>query len=571
MSNERHVVVIGGGLAGMTVAKELAERGVRVTILEAGLRLGGKAGADERLLPGEGGERAAAWVDHGYHIFPGWYRNVRRLLRELGILGRLLDTNTLYVLARPERSGTPPRVYAHHSFTSIRALLHNVFETILPWHLSFMSFFSMLDLTTQSYSLRGFLDRVSVSGFFRSRFYRHEAIANFHQQTVLQASAIPFYELSAMTMQKIVKAFMGTPSPMLSMFDDDLQTAFIEPFRARLVELGVKISTSHAVTGFEVAGDRATMVNATKWGDEPDDFDDPGDAYVVTVPHDTATSMVSPTLFEREKSTLETEDGAPLAGLWHLSSSPMAAMQVYFDRRLPNVPRWHTNLHESKYGMSFIDISQHWIPLRDQPRTVLAVIASNFKPLVGLPEPEQVRHLLAELLDFVGFDAAGEPLYRFDAEDGFLADGGPMVEAEAEENCGFRTIGADIRLHWQPNVQTPLFLNTSGAWRHRPGSRTALSNVYIAGDYCRSEADLTCMEGAVMSGLATARDILEDFGLPHADVAPLKLELPPRWQLVALKWAALPLWLPLGLYYAIQRWTAPDLSGVAEAPRRRPR
>ncbi|HSO64790.1 MAG TPA: FAD-dependent oxidoreductase, partial [Ornithinibacter sp.] len=38
----RHVVVVGGGIAGLTAALALAERGVRVTVLEREERLGGR-------------------------------------------------------------------------------------------------------------------------------------------------------------------------------------------------------------------------------------------------------------------------------------------------------------------------------------------------------------------------------------------------------------------------------------------------------------------------------------------------------------------------------------------------
>ena len=62
------VIVVGGGLAGMTVARELAVRGWRVILLERSRRLGGKAGSEFRN---------GRLVEHGYHVFPQWYPNVR--------------------------------------------------------------------------------------------------------------------------------------------------------------------------------------------------------------------------------------------------------------------------------------------------------------------------------------------------------------------------------------------------------------------------------------------------------------------------------------------------------------
>ena len=40
-----HVLIIGGGLAGLAAATALAPRGIRVTVLESRNRLGGRAGS----------------------------------------------------------------------------------------------------------------------------------------------------------------------------------------------------------------------------------------------------------------------------------------------------------------------------------------------------------------------------------------------------------------------------------------------------------------------------------------------------------------------------------------------
>src|SRR5262249_39302475 len=80
-------VIIGGGLAGMTVALELAKRQWPVTLVESEYRLGGKAGSQHR---------GVFWEDHGYHIFPAWYMNTRRLLNDIGSLGNLIDLHQFH-------------------------------------------------------------------------------------------------------------------------------------------------------------------------------------------------------------------------------------------------------------------------------------------------------------------------------------------------------------------------------------------------------------------------------------------------------------------------------------------
>lgn len=82
------IVVIGGGLAGLTAALHLAERGLRVTILEADPeRLGGRAmGGPPAYVPaGTGADPYPFASEHGIHGIWGQYHNLRGMLDRLGI------------------------------------------------------------------------------------------------------------------------------------------------------------------------------------------------------------------------------------------------------------------------------------------------------------------------------------------------------------------------------------------------------------------------------------------------------------------------------------------------------
>ena len=70
-------VVVGGGIAGMSAAIVLAERGVAVTVLEANDHLGGRLGAWPERLP-DGTEQ---YVEHGFHAFFRHYYTWRSILR----------------------------------------------------------------------------------------------------------------------------------------------------------------------------------------------------------------------------------------------------------------------------------------------------------------------------------------------------------------------------------------------------------------------------------------------------------------------------------------------------------
>jgi hydroxysqualene dehydroxylase len=77
MNADVDVVVVGGGLAGLSAATALAERGVRVLVLEARPNLGGRATAFTDPATGER-------VDNGQHVLLGCYHETFRFFRRLG-------------------------------------------------------------------------------------------------------------------------------------------------------------------------------------------------------------------------------------------------------------------------------------------------------------------------------------------------------------------------------------------------------------------------------------------------------------------------------------------------------
>ena len=79
MSSRPRVVILGGGIAGLTAAWRLSEPGwegrfASITVLERGFRLGGK-GASGRGVHGR-------IEEHGLHVWLGHYDNAFRLIRD---------------------------------------------------------------------------------------------------------------------------------------------------------------------------------------------------------------------------------------------------------------------------------------------------------------------------------------------------------------------------------------------------------------------------------------------------------------------------------------------------------
>lgn len=80
---ETDVIVVGGGIAGLSAGVALADAGLRVQVLEAADALGGRARSWDDPVTGDR-------VDIGPHILLSEYRNMRRLLERLGTQGDVL-------------------------------------------------------------------------------------------------------------------------------------------------------------------------------------------------------------------------------------------------------------------------------------------------------------------------------------------------------------------------------------------------------------------------------------------------------------------------------------------------
>ena len=457
MSSEdgTRVLVVGGGLAGMSAAYELSRRGCRVTVAEADDRLGGKAGAS--VVDGNVEE-------HGYHIFPSWYENVWRIVDELGIRANFEDVESFHQL----RPGEHPDYRTYRNLTSPLHFFENLLAGVLSVPEQFLFFYAALDLMSQPYRYRAKLDQITITGFLRSRFYEVESIADQFEDLMLKGISVPIHEVSAMTMRNTMRYWLRHPSPMHRILTTDLQSGLVDPLADRLVESGCRVETGLAAVKLLPDGERIRAVRfRTAAGEEEERR---ADAVVVAVPPGRVVDLLDD----------ELHTAAPdLADVKYLSSRPMAALHVHFERRLPGIPRDHVNLLGSRYGLSYVDVSQWW---EEGDSTVLNLIASDFRPLVGLSDGTATRYLIDDLRPYL-----------------------PPFEED------------DVRAtHLQSHEEEPLFVNEVGAWPYRPTARTGLSNLYLAGDYCQTHVDLVSMEGAVTSGLYAAKAVCEDLDRPGA-------------------------------------------------------
>jgi uncharacterized protein with NAD-binding domain and iron-sulfur cluster len=108
------VLVLGGGVAGLSAAHELVERKFEVTIIESSDDVGGRARS--RTIEG-------LPTEHGFHFFPAFYRHLIDTLRRI-----------------PSNEGTlPPRSIADDLVASSRVIMARDSQTELDFNLDLQS------------------------------------------------------------------------------------------------------------------------------------------------------------------------------------------------------------------------------------------------------------------------------------------------------------------------------------------------------------------------------------------------------------------------------------------------
>jgi hypothetical protein len=492
-------VVVGGGLAGIVIARELALRGWQVTLLERSHRLGGKAGADRKN---------GRIVEHGYHVFPQWYPNVRAIVKRSGV--RLIDFDRYHFLL----PGGYPRKVTVRAPATLGAILYNTFNGLLPWYHNVLFNYSVLDMISRPLSDKSFLDRVSQIGLLRGKWYSSESVAELGQENVLKASAIPVYDLSAMTAKRIAAYWVRQADPFLSVLPGDLQSHFIDPQAREIEALGVEVRLNTEVTGVAM---RDGQVSAVTLHDRSEIS---ADVYALCTPFEVTRQWLNDKLYEADPE---------LGNLHFLEAQPMAALYLRLRKPLPDLPREHVFFHGSHYALSLIELSRLWPSLDGKPE--LSFISSNYGPLNEVSKEGAKDLLLKEISEYL-------------------------------------PISADDVESWElnPNTDVPLFINTIGAWPNRPGAKSKVANLYLSGDYAKNDIDLACMEGAVSAALTTAGRILTD----HGDARPPAVQtppVPPRALLVLGRLLLMPVVAVARLIAWVEEITAPRRPEASEARR----
>ncbi len=540
-STTKHsVIVVGAGVAGLTATHRLLERGFDVTLIEADDFVGGKLGAHQG--PDDGAVEAAAsavqvceyckseghclkrqdWHEHCYHMYLNWYHNFWELMEEIGVLSRFVPMPSFYNVQKSEAAPTDLRAISVVNMGSPWTQLRNLFAGVGTPTDMFLWGQALADLIGEPARRGDWLEKTSITGFMKSRPYvTNKALAGTYRTTA-QAFALPSYLSSARSYKALLSYGLRLPEPSMWLLSGCTQDAIFTPWLKQLARLASNLSVpvhefytpgpalqaalkerhdggpgpggtlvikmltelrklkidddSGRITQLELAHCRSSPT-VRRNPDEQDHTDPiehlPVDGSVIlALPLTALCSLITPAIAQ----------WAPhLPNVHYLRTEPMISAELYFKRKLHGLPSGVAVFLDSRYEMSFLDISQAW---KDSPgdRTVLNVVASNADVLKCYDEPDIIRLMLDELSHYL----------KFDRNDLF-----------------------DCRTHVDTNVGEALFVNQVGSWDWRPGATCGCPNLYIAGDYCQTFIDVVTIESATVSGLMAAEALRRQVRVPR--------------------------------------------------------
>jgi hypothetical protein len=469
MNAAPRVTIAGGGLAGMTAALRLAERGYAVKLYEQKPFLGGNLAS----RPEERGPD----LDIYPHMFLSWYHNFWQMLKDAGV-----DPEKEFdpiSSVKQLRRGAYPHFSALTDGYSPRYMIQNLFSGVGPPADMFVFWYSTVDLLAEHLNPTMMLDDVSVTGFMQARPYMTERAAKACDNFITMVWAIPSYQTSAEDYREYLSYSVASYKPPCLLAKGPASRVVIAPLEKKMADAGVDIHKSVGIKSVACADGRVkeiTLEGADGERTEPVDGD-----LLLSVPPQTLSTLV-----RRGGAGDAVVDVEPkLAELARLRSQRIPIVHAFFKRKLHPIPQEPVGLYDSRLALAFTDISESWTGIDEVAhRTVLSVSASNpfALPDTGVPE-EDGYAILKELAEYIDFDP------------GHSWGQSPDIDWE--------------RTRFESNADSQLFINETGVDVWRPPPTCEIPNLYFAGNFCANRIGMMTVESAVASGLEAVRAVVE--------------------------------------------------------------
>lgn len=528
------VAVLGGGVAGMTAAHELIERGFEVTVYEARGVAGGKARSIEvpnsslpgrRPLPGE----------HGFRFFPGFYRHLIDTMSRIpyksnknGVLDNLVETTRIQI-ALDGRPSLSTLARFPRSLEDLQVLLEGTREFFMASGLTYEDIRSyercVWQLATscegrrdEEYQQIGWWEFIGAS--MRSKAYQTVLGGMTRSLVAAQPQLACTKTVGDILLQMIFN--LATPGVGTDrVLNGPTNDVWINPWRQHLEALGVDYRTHARVEAFDCKGGRIAEVQIDENGKR---VPITADYFIAALPVEVMALLLTDDMLEID-ATLAT------IGVLKKDVAWMTGIQFYLTRDV-RLEHGHQLFSDSPWALTSLSQPQFWgdtVNLgRDYGDGSVHGILS-----VDISDWETKGHCGKAAIDCTKEEIAKEV----------------WAQLQAGLNCGVSVL-RDSDLHsWhldddiqistvrlgKPTNMEPLLVNRASRWTMRPPACTGIPNLFLAADYVRTFTDLATMEGANEAARRAVNGVLTAAG---SRARPCRLwKLHERWVFAPWRWA----------------------------------
>lgn len=532
------VIIMGGGVAGMSAAHELVERGFQVEIFERNPRyVGGKARSVD--APGTNKIDPALFLpgEHGFRFFPGFYKHVTDTMKRIPVgAGRsafdnLVATENMMMA----QSNAGPIVLPVDFPTSFREIeeFFKGFQTfsaeLSDEEISFFSGKIWQLMTSCKQRFADEYDNISwwdyTESATKSDAYQRLLSGGLTRSLVAcQAQNASTRTCGAILLQMLYMMMDPFTRDTDRVFNAPTNEAWLNPWYDYLTRKGVKYHHGTVVTSIQTKDGRISGITYDKDGNAGHGGT-PGDYYLLAVPVERAANLMSEEVLALDPSLKNIIKLAPNVE-W------MNGIQFYLNTEV-NLNRGHSMYTGSNWALTSISQIQFW-PDYDLSRrgngkvvSILSVDISdwkangnfNGKAARDCTKDEiktEVWEQLKQELNFGGAHVLRDDMvedYYLDEDIQPTTIGMSKAVTDRLSPAKQDSLGKVIELE-------PLLVNQCNTWGIRPNAHTAIDNLFLASDYVKTNTDLATMEGANEAARRAVNSILlaEDSDEDYCDI-----------------------------------------------------
>ncbi len=519
---QREVVILGCGLAGLATGIQLLEAApdrFRVRILERGHVTGGKASSMPHVDPATG---RTFTVDHGFHVFFD-YANLGARLRDLGAMDGLTELRhdvLIWSEGKVRRFGAIPLPSPLHLLAGgLQSGLYGPADGLSVFR--FLASLFVIEIDRLSESERQRLDETPFADYARAHGLSETILGSSFFRFITQSAFIypfPMSTLAAIAAIQLVS--QSYEAVAMRYMNGGLGEVIAAPLLQHFLRRGGILEPFRQAQRIEVADGRVASV-------------------AVQASRHFIHSAEMASGFLSNYASVETPVGPPPPGAAPGGAGapgpgggppPGTVIQVTADHyvsALPPLDLVGTLGPETLALPYFAAIAK----LKTQKTVALTLWYDRLVSpddadgaIVGLPGPFSTVCDLARIQT----DPEGRgSVVQFVGEDGAFT-GKPdreVVDAAMAVLHGLWPLsrgGVIEKSYFHRGRHDAFFLSTPGSDALRPAAASPYPNLVLAGDYTQTGLRVICMEGAYVSGMRAANEILAREGLPPAPILPVR-------------------------------------------------